>query len=80
MKGSTSKGVEPLLCVAGSSLYWINPRVSTSTTMRRAAWTGDETRILVALLLRLIGDFLKILEPLRITPSQAGVLFSQVSA
>jgi DNA-binding MarR family transcriptional regulator len=42
--------------------------------MRRAARNGDEKRILLVLLLRLVSDFRKILEPLRVTPSQAGVL------
>jgi DNA-binding MarR family transcriptional regulator len=42
--------------------------------MRRAARTGDDKRILLVLLLRLVGDFRKTLEPLRVTPSQAGVL------
>ncbi|OAI45786.1 hypothetical protein AYO43_07540 [Nitrospira sp. SCGC AG-212-E16] len=42
--------------------------------MRRVARNGDENRILLVLLLRLVGDFRKILEPLRVTPSQAGVL------
>ena len=42
--------------------------------MRRTARNGDEKWILLVLLLRLVGDFRKILKPLRVTPSQAGVL------
>lgn len=42
--------------------------------MRRVARTGDEKRILLVLLLRLVGDYRKVLEPLRVTPSQAGVI------
>ena len=42
--------------------------------MRRAGRNGDKKRILLVLLLRLVGDFRKILEPLRVTPSQAGVI------
>jgi DNA-binding MarR family transcriptional regulator len=42
--------------------------------MRPAACSGDEKRILLVWLLRVVGGFRKILDPLRVTPAQAGVL------
>jgi hypothetical protein len=47
--------------------------------MRRAAHTGDEKQILLVSLLRLVGDYQKILEPLRVTPTQEGVLLAFVT-
>lgn len=42
--------------------------------MGRAAYHGDETRTLLELLLRLEDDIRRRLEPIRVTPSQAGVI------
>ena len=63
----------------GIVVVWINPYAYNQTIMRRAAHTGDEKQILLVSLLRLVGDYQKILEPLRVTPSQAGVLLAFVT-
>lgn len=50
------------------------PSLSRALTMRSATQNGDEAQTLLELVLRLEGDFRRSLEPIRVTPLQAGVL------